>query len=456
VVAHDGPGAPPDVPAGVETLRAHRRGPAAARNAGWRRCSAEWIAFLDDDVVPPPGWTARLVADLEGLEADVAGSQGRIAVPVGERPTDWERTVQGLDRARWATADMAYRRHVLAQLGGFDERFPRAYREDADLALRARRAGYRLVRGQRLTVHPPGAAGPLVSVRRQAGNADDALMRRLHGPGWRDEAGAPRGRLPRHAAVVAAGAVGLVAGATGRRRVAVAAGALWAAGTLELALARILPGPRTLPEIATMAVTSLLIPPAAVWHRLRGEARARRLAPGRRVAVLLDRDGTLVHDVPYNGDPALVDPVPGARAALDRLRAAGVPLAVVSNQSGIARGRLTREQVAAVNRRAEELLGPLGPWLVCPHGPDEGCGCRKPAPGLVHRAAAALGVEPADCVVVGDIGADVEAARAAGARAVLVPNGRTRPEEIAAADVVAPTLGDAVDLILAGEAGGRA
>jgi histidinol-phosphate phosphatase family protein len=209
------------------------------------------------------------------------------------------------------------------------------------------------------------------------------------------------------------------------------------------------------PEIATMALTSLLIPPAAVWHRLRGEARARRLAPTRRLAVLLDRDGTLVHDVPYNGDPALVDPVRGARAALDRLRAAGVPLAVVSNQSGIARGLVTPTQVAAVNRRVEELLGPLGPWLVCPHGPDEGCGCRKPAPGLVRRAAAALGVQPADCVVVGDIGADVEAARAAGARAVLVPNGRTRPDEVAAADVVAPTLGDAVDLILADEAGGR-
>lgn len=148
------------------------------------------------------------------------------------------------------------------------------------------------------------------------------------------------------------------------------------------------------------------------------------------VAVLFDRDGTLVVDVPYNGDPDRVEPVPGARDALDALRAAGVATALVSNQSGIARGLLTPAQVDAVNARVEELLGPLGPVLYCPHGPQDGCGCRKPEPGLVTGAAAALGVDPARCVVVGDIGADVDAAVAAGARAVLVPTPVTRAEEV--------------------------
>ncbi len=147
-------------------------------------------------------------------------------------------------------------------------------------------------------------------------------------------------------------------------------------------------------------------------------------------AVLFDRDGTLVVDVPYNGDPGRVQPVPGARAALDVLRAAGIATAVVSNQSGIARGLLTAAQVDAVNARVEELLGPLGPVLYCPHGPQDGCGCRKPEPGLVLDAAAALGVDPADCVVVGDIGADLDAAAAAGAGAVLVPTPVTRAEEV--------------------------
>jgi histidinol-phosphate phosphatase family protein len=166
-------------------------------------------------------------------------------------------------------------------------------------------------------------------------------------------------------------------------------------------------------------------------------------------AVLFDRDGTLVVDVPYNGDPDRVEPVPGARAALDRLRAAGLPLAVVSNQSGVARGLLSPAQVAAVNARVDELLGPFDAVLVCEHGPDDGCGCRKPRPGLVLEAARRLGVDPARCVVVGDIGTDVEAARAAGARPVLVPTAVTRPEEVAAAPEVVDDLAAAVDLVLA-------
>jgi histidinol-phosphate phosphatase family protein len=174
-------------------------------------------------------------------------------------------------------------------------------------------------------------------------------------------------------------------------------------------------------------------------------------------AVLFDRDGTLVVDVPYNGDPDRVVVAPGAREAVGRLRAAGVATAVVSNQSGVARGLLRVEQVEAVNRRVEELLGPLGPWMVCLHGPGDGCRCRKPGPGLIEAAAGALGVEPGECVVIGDIWADVEAARAAGARAVLVPTGVTRAEEVAAAPEVAADLLAAVELVLgaAGDEGAR-
>ena len=176
---------------------------------------------------------------------------------------------------------------------------------------------------------------------------------------------------------------------------------------------------------------------------------ALRRAPRPR-AVLFDRDGTLVVDVPYNGDPALVQPVPGAARALARLRDAGIPTAVVSNQSGVARGLLTRAQVDAVNARLADLVGPLGPVLVCEHGPEDGCGCRKPAPGMVLAAAAALGVDPAECAVVGDIGADVGAALAAGARPVLVPTPVTRAEEVEAAPEVAADLEAAVSLLLDG------
>ncbi|MEH1030166.1 HAD-IIIA family hydrolase [Micromonospora profundi] len=164
--------------------------------------------------------------------------------------------------------------------------------------------------------------------------------------------------------------------------------------------------------------------------------------------MLLDRDGTLIEDVPYNGDPEKVRPVPGARAALDRLRAAGLRLAVVTNQSGLARGFFSEEQMRAVHARVEELLGRFDAWLVCPHDDADGCDCRKPAPGLVHAAAQELGTSASRCVLVGDIGRDVAAALAAGAAGVLVPTPVTRPEEIAAAGWVAGDLPSAVEEIL--------
>lgn len=172
--------------------------------------------------------------------------------------------------------------------------------------------------------------------------------------------------------------------------------------------------------------------------------------PAPPAAVLFDRDGTLVTDVPYNGDPERVIVAPGARTVLDRLRGWGVPTAVVTNQSGIGRGLLTAGQVARVNARIEEVLGPLGPWEICPHRPDDGCGCRKPAPGLVISAALRLGVPAHRCAVIGDIGADMQAARRAGARGVLVPTPVTRPEEIAAAPERARSLEEAVRLLFPG------
>ncbi len=451
-----------DLPAEVVVVRSRGAGPAAARNVGWRAATAEWVAFLDDDVVLADGWLAALARDLGGLPADVAGSQGRLVVPLpsDRGPTDWERNVRGLETAVWATADLAYRRDVLAAVGGFDERFERAYREDADLALRVGSIGARIVWGTRTVRHPVAPERFWRSVALQRGNADDVLMRALHGPRWRERAHVPRGRRRRHLATTAAAVVALAAAGRGRRRVAVVGSAAWLAGTAELAWARLRPGPRTRDEVARMTATSVVLPAAATYHWLRGWARLPRLladaerAPGPRPApappdaVLLDRDGTLVVDVPYNGDPRRVTPMPGAREALDRLRAAGVKLAVVSNQSGVGRGVLRAEDVDAVNRRVEELVGPVAGWFVCPHAPDEGCDCRKPAAGLVRRAARALGTTPDRCAVVGDIGTDVEAALAAGARPVLVPNVATRAEEVAAAPEVASDLLAAVDLVL--------
>jgi histidinol-phosphate phosphatase family protein len=121
----------------------------------------------------------------------------------------------------------------------------------------------------------------------------------------------------------------------------------------------------------------------------------------------------------------------------------------VSNQSGIGRGLLSSGAVHEVNRRVDEAIGPFDCWQVCPHAPDLGCRCRKPEPGMILDAARELGLAAYECAVVGDIGADVESAIAAGAHPVLVPTPVTRPAEIEAAPVVAGSLTAAADLILA-------
>ncbi|MFJ8510471.1 D-glycero-alpha-D-manno-heptose-1,7-bisphosphate 7-phosphatase [Streptomyces avermitilis] len=171
--------------------------------------------------------------------------------------------------------------------------------------------------------------------------------------------------------------------------------------------------------------------------------------------VLFDRDGTLIHDVPYNGDPERVRPVDGAREALDLLRTRGIGTGVVTNQSGVARGLLSTADVRRVNARVDELLGPFDVWAVCPHGTDDGCHCRKPRPGMILWAAGRLRTQPERIAVIGDIGADMEAARRADALGILVPTAQTRPEEIAAAEHVAADLSTAVRAVLSGPPLGR-
>lgn len=250
----------------------HHRGPAAMRNVGWRRARFDWVSFLDDDVVPGETWFEDLKRDL-AVPCHVGGVQGRVRVPMpaDRPPTDWERCTAGLSVSAWATADMAYRRDVLQAVGGFDERFPRAFREDADLAYRVRRAGFSLLRGNRVVTHPVRPEDRWISLRTQRGNADDAFLRRKYGPGWRRLLRVPKGRRDKHFLVTACGAAALAALAVPAARPAsVVLGLSWLAGTADFARRRIAPGPRNAREVTTMLVTSALIPPLAVFHWLRG------------------------------------------------------------------------------------------------------------------------------------------------------------------------------------------
>ena len=162
-------------------------------------------------------------------------------------------------------------------------------------------------------------------------------------------------------------------------------------------------------------------------------AIARRAHP----LVFLDKDGTLVENVPYNIDPERVRLTRGADYGLRRLTGSGYRLVVVSNQAGVARDRFPEEALDGITRRLRGLLAAVGVPLVevlyCPHDPDGAveryriaCDCRKPAPGLLMRAAARLGADLARCWMVGDVLDDVEAGRRAGCRTILIePGGET-------------------------------
>ncbi len=178
-------------------------------------------------------------------------------------------------------------------------------------------------------------------------------------------------------------------------------------------------------------------------------------------AVFIDRDGTLIEERHYLADPGGVELIAGSAAALRRLRRHGWRIVVVTNQSGIARGRLSVDDYHAVAARLDALLAAEGAWLdatcYCPHHPDVTgpCGCRKPAPGLLLAAARSLGVGPARSYMVGDKASDVGAGLAAGATPILVRSGYGRATEgeggLVEGLTVVDSLVEAADWILAVE-----
>lgn len=162
--------------------------------------------------------------------------------------------------------------------------------------------------------------------------------------------------------------------------------------------------------------------------------RRQRRQSGSGRAVFLDKDGTLIHDVPYNVAPERIRLMPGTAEGLQRLHIAGYMLVVTTNQSGVARGYFKEEALDGVEARLRELLAefdvPLAGFYYCPHHPNSvkpayatDCTCRKPAAGLLFQAARDHGIDCSQSWLIGDILNDIEAGRRAGCRTILVNTG---------------------------------
>lgn len=170
-------------------------------------------------------------------------------------------------------------------------------------------------------------------------------------------------------------------------------------------------------------------------------------------AVFLDRDGVLNRVVVKNGrpyppaSPADLEILPDAPGALDALKAAGFLLIGITNQPDVARGTQRREVVEAINAALMKTL-PLEAILVCAHDDADGCGCRKPLPGLLHQAAAAYAIELPESVMVGDRWKDVETGRRAGCETVLIEYGYAEPWPGSAPDCTVRSLAEAAAWIL--------
>lgn len=255
-----------------------RHGPAAARNCGWRAASGEVIAFTDDDCIPVHGW---LRVGLSAFVEGVVGVSGKIIVPLDHIPTDYEHNTAMLATADFVTANCFYRRDALQRIGGFDERFTMAWREDSDLIFRLEylfgpQGTEALVTApQAVVVHPVRPAPWGVSLKQQRKSIFNALLFKKHPRLYREriQAGPPA----QYYLIVAALLAALGAALLQSWWLVGLAFALWLGLTARFCLLRLRSTSRAPGHVLEMCFTSLLIPPLAIFWRLVGALRFRVL-----------------------------------------------------------------------------------------------------------------------------------------------------------------------------------
>lgn len=243
------------------------QGPAGARNSGWRRSRAPVIAFTDDDCQPDSDW---LSAGWHAIR-DADAVSGRTVVPLPDRPTDGERDTGGLADAPFITANCFCRRSALETIGGFDEQFTAAWREDSDLHFQLLRCGMKIIRAPAaVVVHPAFRGRWGVSLVKQRRGIFDPLLYRKHPDLYRRHIPP----LPRWYYVAMLGLAMAAAGGVARQPMVTLSGAsLWLMLTGRFVAQRLQGASAAVSHVLEMVVTSALIPPLSVYWRLRGALR---------------------------------------------------------------------------------------------------------------------------------------------------------------------------------------
>jgi glycosyltransferase involved in cell wall biosynthesis len=248
------------------------RGPAAARNRGWRAATGEVVAFTDDDTIPQPEW---LEQGWRAMANGAAALQGAVRVPLDGALTDHARMTQGLETAGFVTANCFVRRDALKAVDGFDERFRRAWREDSDLYFKLVEAyGEVPAAPQAVVLHPVREAPFGISLKQQANTMFDALLYKKHPALYRRLVG--RLHAPASYYLIVAGVVGApLLALLGQPRAAATALAAAAALILRLALRRLRGTSHAPRHVAEMLLTSAAIPFLSLYWRIAGALRFR-------------------------------------------------------------------------------------------------------------------------------------------------------------------------------------
>lgn len=246
-------------------------GPAAARNMGWRSARGSIIAFTDDDCIPARSWLRAIV---DACVPGVDGGWGRIIVPCSDRPTDYEREVAKLEECQFVTANCFCRREVLERIGGFDERFVYAWREDSDLYFNLLEQGAELRKvPAACVVHPVRSASWGISIRLQRNSMFNALLYKKHPTLYRQhiEPGPPL----LYYTMVGLLTFALVQYLGDFRSGAVASLAGWSAALVVFLSRRAASVRLDPPHLAELLVTSIVIPPLSVFWRIYGAIKFR-------------------------------------------------------------------------------------------------------------------------------------------------------------------------------------